>query len=122
MTRGEDMHDVTVKKEELLERVRSNRNNHRAIFERAVEVYRERALAELEQWVEDLKNGRKIRRSLSLVEPVDYTKEYDRVITMLEMSIDDEIELTAQDFARFVMDDWEWKETFRTSTASYLKG
>lgn len=114
------MDKVMVDKNQLLEKLRANRANHRKVFEAAVEVYRTRAVEELERMLDDAKNGRKIARQIGLVTPVDYTKEYDRAITMLEMSRDTNITIDSRDFARFVMDDWEWRESFSTSTASYL--
>lgn len=114
------MHEVQVKTEDLLVKVRENREGHRALFEQAIEVYRERAIEEIERILDDAKNGRKIVRAIGLVEPRDYTKEYDRVVAMLEMTVDSQIVISSQDFSRFVMDDWEWKEAFTTSTAAYL--
>lgn len=114
------MHEVTVKTADLLEKVKENRGGHRAIFDQAIEVYRQRAIDEIERILDDAKNGRKIIRAIGLIEPKDYTKEYDRAIAMLEMTVDEEITISAQDFAQFVMDDWAWKEQFTTSTAAYL--
>jgi hypothetical protein len=34
---------------------------------------------------------------------------------MLEMSVESEIELTAQEFAQYVRDDWGWKRQFTDS-------
>ncbi|MBA2774756.1 MAG: hypothetical protein H0U36_12045, partial [Nocardioidaceae bacterium] len=45
--------------------------------------------------------------------------DYDRVLTMAEMSVEDVIELTADDFAMYVMDQWHWKQTCTETTGFY---
>ena len=40
---------------------------------------------------------------------------------MAEMSVDEIIELQADDFAMYVMDQWRWKQSFADSTAWYLR-
>jgi len=39
--------------------------------------------------LEDARKGRPIQRSVTLTEPSNQVKDYDRVITMLEMSVED---------------------------------
>jgi len=56
----------------------------------------------------DTKVGRKIARSINLAEPTDHTSDYDPVIMMLKMSVDDTILLDAAEFDSFVRDLWAW--------------
>jgi len=115
------MQTVKIEKAALLAIVRENREKHRAIFLEAQEGFRAQAIAELDRLLENAKAGRRIPRSWSMLAPVDQTKEYDRVLKMLEMSVDDIVELSQHDFARYVMDDWEWREQFLASNARYSK-
>jgi len=115
------MRAVRVKKNELLEKVQDNRAKHRAIFEKALKGYRVAVIAELEIMLNEAKKGRRIKRAVELIEPVDQTREYDRVIRMLEMSTDDVIELSQQEFTQYVMDDWAWKEHFLSTTIPYTQ-
>ena len=114
------MDTVIVKRDELLERLRENRDSHRSIFDKALEVYRERVEAWLLQRLDDLRARRKIRIHYDAPEPVDYTHVYDAAILMLEMHIKDEVEITSRDFRRYVMNEWEWREHFAANTAAYL--
>lgn len=114
-----NMNSINVKKIDLLTTLRENREKHRTIFLEATEGYREAAIKELDAMLEDAKAGRKIRRSLTLVEPQDQTRDYDRAIRMLEMSQDDVIELEEHDFAQYVLDDWAWKRQFLLSNSAY---
>lgn len=110
---------VKVKKDDLLARVRDNRDKHRAIFEDAVKGFRTKAVELLEQRLEDARKGRRINIHINLPTPIDQTREYDRIIKMLEMSVDQEIELTQTEFTNYVMDDWSWKKMFSSTNAMY---
>ena len=95
---------VTVKKDELLEAIRKNRDGHRTEFERAQAGYRTAVIEELDRMLRDAREGRRIRRAIELVEPQDHTKDYDRVVRMLEMSTATEIVITEKRRGRFYLD------------------
>jgi hypothetical protein len=116
---NQGMEVVRVKKSELLTTLRKNRTEHREVFEEALEGYRKMAMAALEERIADAKKTKQIDLSFRLVQPVDQTKVYDRIIKMLEMSVDDEIELTQTEFANYVMDDWNWSGQFYASNSTY---
>lgn len=110
---------VTVKKDELLAALRTNRDAHRSLFLDAQTGYREDIIKELDVMLADARNGKKIRRAVSLVEPQDHTSDYDRVIKMLEMCTKDEIFVSEREFSQFVQDDWGWKAEFVGTTSNY---
>jgi hypothetical protein len=70
----------------------------------------------------DAKAGRSISRSINLAEPVDHTADYDRILAMLEMSVDDTIMLDAQEFNQYVLDNWEWSRLASYTNQSYAIG
>lgn len=113
------MKNVRVNKIELLEIVKKNREQHKEIFDEAVIGYRKQLLEYLESMVVDVKLGKKINHHINLQYPVDETKEYDRVVKMLEMSQDEIIELDSVSFANFVMDEWSWTDMFTNTNACY---
>ncbi len=115
------MNAITVDKAALLTKLRENREKHRAIFLEAQEGYRIAAIAELDKMLAEAKAGKKIRRTVTLVEPMDQTSDYDRAISMLEMSVDDKITLEEHDFQSFVQDQWRWKKQWSTSNSLYSK-
>lgn len=115
------MESVNIKRTELLETLKKNRESHRAIFLEAQESYRALAIAELDEFIAEAKAGRRIRRSLTLVEPIDQTKEYDRAIRMLEMAVDEVVQISDSDFQCYVMDEWRWKVQFEASNIGYSK-
>ena len=51
--------------------------------------------------------------------PENHTRDYERVIQMLERSLDETVSLSETDFRAYVQDDWDWKRAFLTSSAQY---
>lgn len=114
------MKTVTVKKEELLSKIKENRDNHRAVFEDALVVYKKRVIEEFEELLDRARKGERVAHSIGLRQPMDQTREYDQAIAMLEMSVEDEIELTNSEFKCLVLDQWGWKGQFMASNAIYV--
>lgn len=121
MIDSEGRETVTVKKNELLEILNKNRADHRATFERALAGWQRKVTSVLATAYEDAKAGRKFENRIYIEQPSDQTKDYDRVIKMVEMSVADTVTLTKEHFAQYVMDDWRWKEQFTNSTMAYMK-
>lgn len=113
------MKTVTVRKEDLLERVEANRARHRDIFEKALEGYRNRAVELLEEHIERIRDGKVEKVHVILPRPEDHTDDYDRVIEMINMSVDDELELDEREFSQYVQDNWMWKNEFLAMSATY---
>jgi len=113
------MKNILVTKTHLLEKLKENRAAHRGIFEEAVEGYRSEAVKQLEAHIERIKSGKMPTVFVRLEAPEDHTDEYDVVIGMLEMDLDDRVELTQADYRAYVMDDWNWKNQFLTSNSLY---
>ena len=111
---------VNVKRVELLEKLRANKENHVAKFKEAIVGYRKEVINYLEKLIDEVNNSKDISHTINVDKPFSYEKEYSRVIAMLEMSIDDTIELDSTTFNRYVLDEWEWKSNFETISAKYL--
>ena len=88
------MQSIKVNKAKLISTLEENRIRHRQIFLEACDGYQKAVIKELEAQLKRAKGG--IRRSMliSIAAPVDQTKEYDRAIGMLKMSIEDEVMLS----------------------------
>jgi hypothetical protein len=110
---------IRVRKHELLDKLTTNREAHRALFLEAQEGYKIKAIKELEAALARARNGAAGHVFVSLPFPEDHTKDYDHIIAMVEMSVDDLFELNQNDFARYVLDDWEWKAAFTQSVMAY---
>ena len=99
--------------------LKQNREKHRAIFEEALAGYRAEAIRLLDEALQNAKDGKKINTHIRLVEPMDQTSDYDRVIRMVEMEVDDEVDLDEDGFRQYVMDDWHWKSQFLAANMGY---
>jgi hypothetical protein len=108
-------------KTELTKTIQKNRDGHRAEFEEAMKGYEEEATKSLGRILQAIKDGKRPVISLYMTIPEDHTKDYDRVLKMLAMSQEGNIELDEDDFAQYVQDDWGWKKTFETTNALYKK-
>jgi len=107
-------------KERLRERVQANRDQHRAIFESAVEGYRGAVMKWFGAQMDRLRDGKDdFQVSFTGTRPQDHTEDYDRVLDMLDMSEDDTITLSEDEFAQYVRDDWGWKRNFMAMSATY---
>lgn len=107
------------KVDDLIAEIYANRAKHRAVFELALEGYHSEMLKKLERWTDEIRRGKTHTEYVSLPIPRDHTKEYDKVLKMLEMTTDTHIEMSDSDFAQYVMDDWSWKREFIGTASNY---
>lgn len=116
------MKTVIVKTDELINIVRENRDNHRSLFEEALEGYRKQAEDILKDHIERIRRGKVSEVRVYMPAPQDHTKDYDRVIKMLEMTLQADqftVELDQSTFSQYVQDDWSWKDEFVSSYNAY---
>lgn len=113
------MNTVIVNKAALAEIVTRNREMHRDVFLQAIEGFRTTLQANLEARLEALTQGKIPDLRINLVQPEDHTRDYDRILHMIEMHIPEDIEITQGDFARYVEDSWDWKQQFVTASNTY---
>jgi hypothetical protein len=116
------MQNITVRKTELIKRIEDNRSRHRALFEQACTAFQVRLEQELERRLRDVRAGRPVSLRIDLPEPEDHTIDYDRVLEMLALEVEEEVLLSETDVAQYVMDDWAWKRAFVTTNSSYGVG
>jgi len=113
------MDTITVPKGELIATLRQNRDEHRELFLKAQEVYREQMIAELDRALTEAKNGGRIIRSFRLPIPEDHTDDFDTAIGMLEWDTGDTVKLTQREYMTYVKNEWGWQQSFRANTMSY---
>lgn len=110
---------VSIKKEELLAAITTNRDQHKKDFDEAMLGFRTAAIEAMQRNIATAAGGGEIKLGIALTIPVEHTKDYDRVIRMITMSTADEITISEAQFTQYVMDDWNWKAAFVGSTAAY---
>jgi hypothetical protein len=113
------LNEVRMGKDELLRRIKANRDEHRKIYEEAMEGWKRSVIETLEKAYQDALEGKDFRVGFRLERPEDHSDEYDTVIELLGASLDDEFELTYQQFSNYVLDKWGWQQGFLTSASFY---
>lgn len=116
------MKSVKMNKAELLDIVRANKEKHIKDFDEAVQDYIKLvvSIAEDNMVIADTKALEQYNKlKLFPVKPISYEDSYTRAIRMLELSIEKEIEIDATTFNQLVLDEWQWKQSFTTTVASY---
>lgn len=107
------------KKQDLIETISKNRDEHQRIFDEAVRGYKDQLVKELEAHIERIKRGEVIRVYISFPQPENHTRDYDRILKMLEMTPLEQVELGETQFSQYVLDDWNWKRAFLSTNATY---
>lgn len=123
------METIRVNRLELLDKIKENRDAHDTEYETSVVIYKDAVL----KWLEDVEaeaaehvllitnlEPHEVLANDTLdmqfycpaTTPFNKLKDYDRVIGMLEMCVDDTIELTVQEYNNYILDEWTWKSQF----------
>lgn len=110
---------TTVTKSWLLNVVSENLKNHDKIFEEALEGYKKQCISQLEAYLERIKRGDVIQVYVSMPQPVNQRKAYERVLDMIANNQDNNIILDEADYAAYVLDEWSWKDAFIHTNSSY---
>lgn len=117
------MKTVSVSKVELLAALKKNRDNHNAIYMEAAEGYRARAIELLKETLDKYNGARPdakaVRLYVYLDAPEDHTADYDAVMAMLEWAREDFIQIDEETFRKYVLDDWNWKQSFLMANSAY---
>jgi hypothetical protein len=114
------MKPFRIKKSELIERVTKNRDEHRSIYEKAIEGYKTAAAVHFAEQLDKAKAGQPFITFFNEPVPQDHTDDYEAVLDAWEMTQDDEIELSVQEFRQYVRDEWGWKQEFTATSANYI--
>ena len=110
---------TTCKTQDVLDKLRSNRDQHAKIVSEARKGYVDKARAEVEKRLKQLETGQVVHLTFNLAPPEDYTTLYDTTISMLEMHQGDTIVLAADEFRQLVQDEWDFTDGFLASNARY---
>lgn len=123
---GQNIHGRTfpVLIEKLLDHLKKNRNEHQEIVEEAQVAFRNRAIKEMDRMIAQAKKGEEIVMRVNLTVPTIHLKEYDNAIGILGMTKEageTTVEITADEYDRFVDNNWDWTRNFATSNAPYSR-
>lgn len=114
---------VNVNRQELLQKLKENKEEHIAEFNEAMIAYR----AKLAEEYRELKKKINYASDLELSKmrivfsqaPASHEADYDEVIDMLSVSVDETIRLDKDSFKAFYKNEWNWTAAFKTLVGSY---
>jgi hypothetical protein len=109
------------KVQDLLVKLKDNRARHAKEHEETLVKYREKMTARLKSCLVQIQEGKTIDiyKSFNFPVPTHHLKSYDCVISMLEMTCAEEVDISAAEFQEYILDDWDWTQTFKTVSSSY---
>lgn len=113
---------IVADKEQVLRRLRDNRETHQKIVREARQGYVGKATEALRARLDDFQAGRMPERGLTfhdIHEPADATRDYDAAIETLSLHSTPTIELTQTQVRRYVLNDWDWTHAFIGANAAY---
>lgn len=114
---------VNVSRVELLAKLKANLELHRAEYKEALVEFHARLLEDLKlahkkaskvENVEQLKGFR-----FNVAFPQNHEKDYEEVIEMLEMSVDEHINLDSESFKAYIKNEWQWQASFTAAKMAY---
>lgn len=116
------MKAIEVNKADLEQALRVNRDEHVTIYQKALEAYKVKVRAWLEDNLAYIEAGEfdKVRRTCPYPTPEEHTEDFQRVIDMLGWDIHTTYELNERDFQCYVQNEWDWNRSFMANTAAYL--
>lgn len=114
---------VNVSRTALLEKLIANLAEHKKDYQEAILGFKVKLLVDLQQAIIDVNasepEGLKDLESVSFAGPISYADEYNEIIEMMKMSVDENITLDNRSFQQYVMNKWTWSDHFNNSTKIY---
>ncbi len=102
--------EVSVERKSLIERLKKNREKHQKEFEKAIQLWQNDLKEEIAKI--EVEKHTHFPDKLELMQricPVSYLNDYDDLIDMFEMGVNDQILLESEAFRKFCRDEWDWK-------------
>jgi hypothetical protein len=110
---------ITANKKQILDTLRKNREEHKAIVAESRVAYVKKAEAAVMKKLDQLRSGKVISLAFQLTVPLDYTTVYDTAIRALELHTGDTIQLSADQVRNLIDDQWDWTGQFTSSNSLY---
>lgn len=119
------MNTVRVNKNELIQKLKENREIHIREFKETFAEYQKDTIKDIQKMLRVAKKAgpdEVLSTYVNNSAPRSEEKTYDVVIGMLEFSVDTEFDITEKQYKEYVLNEWSWTEQFEFSKTMYLKG
>lgn len=112
------MEKIKVAKQELIEKLKENRALHKEEYEKAVLGYKINVKKAFRERLKELKNLPELELGEfntyfnKLYKPDSHDNEFKLAIGMLELSVDEFVEITAEEYQQYYLNEWSWKQSW----------
>lgn len=113
------MHTINVDKSDLIEILKENKTKHEELYDEAVIGYHEEVVEKLSVALDKAEAGEEYVTNLKMTKPEHHLKDYNRIIGMLELATETEIELNPNEYDQYVNDEWSWAGMTNSINAMY---
>ena len=110
---------IKVVKADLIKKIIENKEAHIEAYAKAEVAYKKEALKQLAELTDKVNKGDMTVR-LNLTTPVDNRKNYDKITGMFEWDVEDEVELSQQEYNEYILDETEAARHALMSNSAYL--
>lgn len=115
------MDTIHVNKQDLISKLRANREKHKKDFEESRKTWRKKCTKALKKAAKKAEEKGEIEQYplADLPKPTSYLESYDDAIARVEADIRKELELDDREFAAWMQDKWNWRGQFVAQTSLY---
>ena len=119
---------ITVRTSELIKVLKDNMAVHDEIYAEAVKNFEEKALEDLNKQYDRIKeriagmneDDHNVYETFQITYPQSFKNEYEVVIGMMEVATDEHIELHADQYRAFYLNEWDWANDFIAANTAYV--
>ena len=113
------MNSIKVDKSALITILKENRTTHEELYNEAVDGYHMDVCERLEEALRLASCNEKYITNLDMSRPQSHVKDYDKIIGMLELSNETEVELQSHEYDQYVDDEWHWASASNSINTMY---
>lgn len=110
---------VNVSRAELIKCLSNNLKIHQKEYKQAVIDYQKKIKDEVNSLKKRIEKGDFTKVRLNIEPPVSHEKDFQNVIEMLGMSVDEVIQLDSGAYKAYVKNEWPWGAGFKALINSY---
>jgi len=109
---------IKVNKNDLIKKIKLNKENHIVEYDKAIVAYKEEALKQLSAQIERVEEGA-LDAKLDLITPINNAENYDKIIEMFEWEVEEKVDLEQNEFNEYVQDETEFAMQAKFSNTFY---
>jgi len=109
---------ISVKKQQLIDKIKENKENHIKEYAEAIVAYKEEALKQLAEQTKRVEDGG-LDAKLDLITPINNAENYDKIIEMFTWEVEDIVVLEQSEFIEYVQDETDFAVRAKMSNTFY---